>query len=324
MRRLRVSAVRLATIELPVLALLIIGAIVSERLLPAALIVAACFWLVRWLAYGRPTVRTPGDWAVGLLIIMVPVTLWATALPEITRAEVLRLLMGLALYYAVANWVDSSVRLLLVAAGLAAAGLALSAMTPFLDGLPTINGLIPAEFVRSFQRLSSTVNPNVVAGALAVLAPLTIALVIFPLPRRWLGMRALGLITALVMIGVVALTASRGAWMGLAAAALVLMALRWRWGWLALPLVAVAAGLGAWQIGFGRVADAMLASQALGGTEQRVEIWSRALYMLQDFPFTGIGMGSLPAGGQPALPVLPGRTGCGNSPRAQPLPAGGR
>ena len=94
------------------------------------------------------------------------------------------------------------------------------------------------------------------------------------------------------MVGVIVLTASRGAWMGLAAAALVLMALRWRWGWLALPLVAVAAGLGAWQIGFGRVADAALASQALGGVDQRLEIWSRALYMLQDFPFTGIGMGS--------------------------------
>ena len=71
-----------------------------------------------------------------------------------------------------------------------------------------------------------------------------------------------------------------------------MIALRWRWGWLALPLVAVAAGLGAWQIGFGRVADAALASQALGGADQRVEIWSRALYMLQDFPFTGIGMGA--------------------------------
>ena len=32
--------------------------------------------------------------------------------------------------------------------------------------------------------------------------------------------------------------------------------------------------------------------KALGGADQRLEIWSRALYMLQDFPFTGIGMGA--------------------------------
>ena len=233
---IRPFAARLAAVELPVLALLVIGSIAVERLLPVALVVAAFFWLVRWLAYGRPTVRTPGDWPIGLLVVMVPVTLWATALPDVTRAEVLRLLMGLALYYAVANWAGSTARLLLVAAGLAAAGLALAALAPFLGGLPSASGLIPAALEScGFQRLSSAVNPNVIAGALAVLAPLAIALFLFPLPRRWLGVRVLGLVAALAMVGVTVLTASRGAWMGLAAAVLVLIALRWRWGWLAPP-----------------------------------------------------------------------------------------
>ena len=142
---IRPFAARLAAVELPLLALLVIGAIAFERLLPVALVVAAGFWLVRWLAYGRPTVRTPGDWAIGLLVVMIPVTLWATALPEITRPEMLRLLMGLALYYAVANWAGSTARLLLVAAGLAAAGLALAALAPFLGDLPSVSGLIPAD-----------------------------------------------------------------------------------------------------------------------------------------------------------------------------------
>ena len=251
----------LAAIELPIFALLVISSIAFERLLPAALIVAACFWLVRWLAQGRPTVRTPGDLAVVLLVIMIPVTLWATALPEITRTEVFRLLTGIALFYAVVNWAGSTVRLLMVTAGLAAAGLGLAALAPFLGGLPTISGLIPAGLEHIFQRISSTVNPNVIAGALSVLAPMAIALFLFPLPRRWLGMRTLGLVAALVIIGVIVLTASRGAWMGVVAAVLLLIALRWHWGWLALPLVTVAAGLAAWQISFGRVADAMLTSR---------------------------------------------------------------
>jgi putative inorganic carbon (HCO3(-)) transporter len=34
------------------------------------------------------------------------------------------------------------------------------------------------------------------------------------------------------------------------------------------------------------------ANQALAGMNQREEIWSRAIYMIQDFSFTGIGMGS--------------------------------
>ena len=226
---IRPFAARLAAVELPALTLLVVGAIAVERRLPVALVVAAGFWLVRWLAYGRPTVRTPGDWPIGLLVIMIPVTLWATALPAVTRAEVLRLLLGLALYYAVANWAGSTARLLLVAAGLAAAGLALAALAPLLGGLPAASGLIPAALGRNFQRLSSAVNPNVIAGALAVLAPLASALFLLPLPRRMLGVRALGFAAALTMIGVAALTASRGAWLGLAAAALVLMALRWRY-----------------------------------------------------------------------------------------------
>ncbi len=289
---IRPFAVRLVAAELPVLALLVIGSIAVERLMPVALGVATGFWLVRWLAYGRPTVRTPGDWPVGLLLIMVPVTLWATALPDVTRGEVLRLLTGIALYYAVANWSGSTARLLLVAAGLAVVGLALAALAPFLGGLPAASRLIPAALGGSLQRLSSAVNPNVIAGALALLAPLAIALGIFSLPRETLGVRVLGLVAALTMIGVTALTASRGAWMGLAAAALVLIALRWRWGWLAALLAAIGGAMIVWRVGPRQVAELVIASKALGGAEQRLEIWSRALYMLQDFPFTGIGMGA--------------------------------
>jgi putative inorganic carbon (hco3(-)) transporter len=289
---IRPLAVRLTAIELPILALLVIAAIAFERLVPVALGVAAFFWLLRWLACGRPTLRTPGDWAVGLLVIMLPVTLWATVLPEVTRGEVLRLLLGLALYYAVANWAGSIARLLLVAAGLAAAGLALAALAPLLGGLPAISGLPPPALGRIFQHLSSAVNPNVIAGALALLAPLAFALFLVPLPRRVFGVRVLGFVAALAMIGVTILTKSRGAWMGLAAAVLVLIALRWRWGWLAALFAAGGGAVMVWQIGPQQMAEMVIASKALGGADQRVEIWSRALYMLQDFPFTGIGMGA--------------------------------
>jgi putative inorganic carbon (HCO3(-)) transporter len=272
--------------------LLVIGSIAVERLLPIALVAAIGFWLVRGLACGRLTVRTPGDWAVVLLLVMIPITLWATALPEVTRIEALRLLLGLALYYAVVNWTHSSWRLVLVVAGLVTAGLALAALAPLLGGLPAASGLLPAGLSRIGQRLSSAVNPNVIAGTLAVLAPLAIALSLFPLPRRASAARALGLFAALAMIGATALTGSRGAWMGLAAAILVLIALRWRWGWLAGLLAVVGGALALWRIGPQQIAEMLVASQALGGAEQRLEIWSRALYMLQDFPFTGIGMGT--------------------------------
>ena len=95
------AAATTAAVELWLVALLVAAGIVSTRALLPGVILAAAFWPVRWLSTGRPSVRTPGDWAVALLVLMIPVTLWATALPEVTRPEVLRLLMGIALYYAI-------------------------------------------------------------------------------------------------------------------------------------------------------------------------------------------------------------------------------
>jgi len=37
---------------------------------------------------------------------------------------------------------------------------------------------------------------------------------------------------------------------------------------------------------------ALSATQALGGLDVRLEVWSHALYMIQDFPFTGSGFGA--------------------------------
>ena len=82
--------------------------VLSTRALPIALGMVAFFWFVRWLATGRLSVRTPGDWPVALLALLVPVMLWATALPEITRPPVYRLLTGILLYYAVVNWAEAA------------------------------------------------------------------------------------------------------------------------------------------------------------------------------------------------------------------------
>ncbi len=275
------------------MALAVAAAVASERLLPAALLAAALFWPLRWLATGRPTVRTPGDWAIGLLALMLPVTLWATALPEVTRPAVLQLLMGIAFYFALVNWGATAGRLRWLVTGFVLAGLALAVLAPFLGGLPSTGKLsfIPLLAARVPKVFAEAVNPNVVAGALAVLSPLTLGLLAFwPRGRRFEGL-VIGA-AGLAMLGVLILTQSRGAWMGVAAAALALIALRWRRGWVTWPLGAVAAGLLAWRIGFGRAVEAILAGQAAGGAEQRLEIWSRAVYMLQDFPFTGIGMGT--------------------------------
>ena len=285
---------RLASAELWVVAALIAAAVVSERLLPVALAVAALFWPVRWLAGRRLSVRTAADWPIGGLILLIPVTLWATALPAVTRVQVLRLLVGIALCYALVNWAATPARLRLAFNGLVVAGLGLALAGPLIGGLPParLPGFIAALANHLPGALTAAVNPNVLAGALAVLAPLPLGLLLFAWPQLSRFERLLAAAAALALISMAVPTGSRGAWLGIAAAFGVLIALRWRWGWAGLPLSALAGGLAAWQLGVERVADTVMTSGALSGLDARIEVWSRALYMIQDFPFTGIGMGT--------------------------------
>lgn len=285
---------RLASAELWAVAALIAAATAVEGLLLAALAGAALFWPIRWLAGRRLSVRTAADWPIGGLILLIPVTLWATAWPEVTRVQVLRLLAGIALCYAVVNWAVTPARFRLALNGLLAAGLGLALAGPLIGGLPAarLPGFIAAAAGRLPPALTAAVNPNVLAGALAVLAPLPWGLLLFAWPQLSRLERLLAASAGLALLGMAVPTGSRGAWLGIAAAAGILIALRWRFGWAGLPLAALAGGLAVWRLGPARVAGTVMSSGALSGLDARVEVWSRALYMIQDFPFTGVGMGT--------------------------------
>jgi putative inorganic carbon (HCO3(-)) transporter len=50
--------------------------------------------------------------------------------------------------------------------------------------------------------------------------------------------------------------------------------------------------LGVWWFGDGGLLDRLSSGGAVGGLDERLEIWSRALYAIQDFSFTGVGIGT--------------------------------
>ncbi len=263
--------------------------------LPWALGVAAFFWALRWLVTRRPSVPTPADVPVLLLTLLIPVTLWATALPEKTWPQVLRLLTGIALFYTFANWAGTLARLRLLADGAAGAGLLLALAAPIVvlwsanEKLP----FLPTGLYDRFPTLvADTANPNVMAGTLALFFPLALSLLLFAWPATGLLTRLLAAAGTLAGGAALILTQSRGALFATAAAVVAVTALRWRRAWL-LWIAAAAGGYGLLQAA--GVADplALLATnQTLGSLNGRLEVWSRAQYMIQDFPFTGIGMGS--------------------------------
>lgn len=294
-KQVRTVAICLASTEIWLIVFLAATSVIFARALPLVVGIAGLFWVLRWLASGRPTVRTRADWAIALLVLMSLVSLWVTALPETTRPQVYRLLTGVALYYAIVNWATSITRLRLLVIGTMLAGLLLAVSAPvsvtWLDSgkLPFISHSLYAHFT---PLVSDTVNPNVMAGALVILLPTPLAALLFGWQQLSKLTRGLAGVTALFMSGILILTQSRGGLMALAAVLLVMALLRWRRGWLLLLASAIPGAIALQLLGAGVVLNALTTNNSFGGIENRLEIWSRAWYMIQEFPFTGIGMGS--------------------------------
>jgi len=122
----RIYLKKLTSTEIWIISILALASMVKPQLLPAVVISAAFFWLVRKVAYGYFSVRTPCDLNIILLVVMLPVAVWVTVLPEITTIQVLRVLVGIAMFYAIANWCSSYSRLRLTLMGVMVVGLTLA------------------------------------------------------------------------------------------------------------------------------------------------------------------------------------------------------
>ncbi len=291
--RIRKAAVFLASIEIWPVSLAVGLSILSARLLPAAVIVAAAFWVVRWVACGSLSVRTLADWPIVVLVLLIPVTLWATPLPSVTVPQVYRLATGILLFYALVNWTNTSSRLRLVFSSTALIGIGLALSAPVTVQWATDKlSFIPDSVYQRFTLLvSDTTNPNVLAGYLAILLPCALALLLFCWTRlNWL-FRLFVVGSVLCMGAVMALTQSRGALLALTAALIVMVMLCWKWGWLLVFPSVFVAGILIRLLGIARLVEILASSSTLGSAEGRVEVWSRAIYMIRDFPFTGIGIG---------------------------------
>jgi putative inorganic carbon (hco3(-)) transporter len=284
----------LAEIEIWPVAFFIFISIAWPLFLPAAIAIAVIFWVIRWLAYQRLSVRTPADLPVALLSIMILVTLYATAMPDVTTPQVFRLLSGIALFYALANWTNTARRLYLMMLGISLAGLALALSAPFsvqwvIGKVPFISQSLYERFV---VRVSDAIHPNVLAGSLILILPIVIGWLLF----SWSGLRwpmRIGLSAIiLAMLAALILSESRGAWIAFAMGFAVIVILRWRWGWIPIMLAGLLAVLGIYTMGIPMFLDMLASGAASGGVAGRSEIWSRALLMIRDFPFTGIGLGS--------------------------------
>jgi putative inorganic carbon (hco3(-)) transporter len=249
---------------------------------------------VVWLstaATGRQAIPiTPFNGPIALMVIMVLVSLWATYDIFFSAGKVLGVVLGIAFYFAIVRRLTTrpafgvALNLFVLAAvALALIGLLGTNWIGKVAFLGSVTSRLPA-VIRGVPGQAAGFQPNAIAGALVMFIPLQIALA-----RVKSGVqRNLHLVALFFTGATVLLTQSRNGWLSLAAALLA-----WAlWGskrsrHLALAAVVVAAVVGAMFLG--RI-ESIAGSGIKDDIAGRVELWSRAIYGIQDFPITGMGM----------------------------------
>lgn len=284
------------------------------------LLLIPLLWLARKVGHGRYVPATPFDWTLFGLLLMVLVSLYATFDISFSIGKIAGMVFGVAVFYATVAFVADSVKRLWLGVG------ALMASELGVVALSLLGGQWPRKFPL-FRDLIGRLPPrlltlpgaatgfssNELAGVLLWIAPLALVLALLSVwemgkvrgqARLWLhillSFTLIGM--AALFSGTLLLSQSRGGLLGLGVGFMaMLLAAAWRMRrWLPLALFVAAAGISvlvATSIGVDEV-KTMLFDQvgvsngggAIGTLEGRLEIWSRALYGIQDFPFTGMGM----------------------------------
>jgi putative inorganic carbon (HCO3(-)) transporter len=290
---MRKFALSLTKLEIWVVGLCVVGSFIYQRLLPVAVSSALAFALLRWIAHSQFTIPTPVDWPIGFLMVMLPVTCWVSAAPDITIPQVLRLLAGIGMYYAIVNWSTSELRMRWLLRGLWLAGLLL-AMYAFISvqWVTTKLHFIPTAIYSHFQILvSDTANPSVMAGSLVIILPCIMGVLLFCGKRLHWFDQVLSILAMIIAIIVLILTQSRWGIFVFGVILVLLVVLRRKRGWLVLVAGVGLASVVVITFGPMSTIDFISSSASLGGISGRLEIWSRAVYMIEDFLFTGVGMG---------------------------------
>jgi putative inorganic carbon (hco3(-)) transporter len=308
-----VGAPAAAARRLDVIRLVELGALVLATpllLLPSRFSVLGLFllgvcWLLRLVVAPGSLVRTPADWPMAGLLLMASVSLYPSIDLTLSLPKLYGLLLGFSFFEIVIRQLRARRDLAILAGVLVGGGVAVAAiglvgtawLAPKVPFLAAIYAHLPRliHSVQSSQGAISGIQPNEVAGTLALLLPVALAVCLFGPPMRW---RAVLVLAAAAMALTLALTFSRSALLGTAVAVVLIAILRWPRLAIGLPILLLAAGGLLWRIGLDGYVNLVVGlptgSDLAGKVVSRQEIWDRALTMIQDFPFTGIGLNTFP------------------------------
>ncbi len=272
---------------------------------PWAALLLVVLWPLRWWRQGHLTQRTPLDWALAILMVMLIVGYTQAIDRTLAEPRFWSMFLSLAAFYTVVNTVTTTRQvwqwtLLLVVLGGGIALIGLVGTNWFTDKVVNLGALysqLPRLLDGTLGPWQRGFHPNEVGGTLAMFLPLTLALwwgawrldAAQGWPPRARTVQRVGLTGVLAVQGIVLLlTQSRTALLGLALALVALAIVRqWRLA-LALPLVLIGA---VWLVQrWGGQLDALPGTNP-ANLVGRADLWGRALLAIHDFPLAGVGLG---------------------------------
>lgn len=255
-----------------------------------------------WASRQRPLPQTPLDLSIALMLLLLPLNLGLSINRVATLPHIYKTIAGVVLFYGLVGFLQASGWYHWSALGICALGLALIPVV-FLgtewsgskfSWLPWHPATLFPQVLRPFWKPEGFAgfNSNLMGGILAMLLPMPLAYTWF---SRRLGVRLLAGLEVAALSVALLLTQSRGAMLAVLIAVMVMLGAP---NWRRLLVLALLAAIGGW-LWFHTETLGPIAPfdvdvdvvRALNSFEGRVELWSRALYMIQDFPLTGIGMG---------------------------------
>ena len=302
-------------------------------LTPLLLAVPAAWGFRRWRGE-KWLDATPLNTPLILLAVMMLVSLYATYSIGQSLSKIAGLVFSIGVFFAVVrfggkrrSWRWALGVFLALESAVAIIGLLGANLPNKLSVLATIAKQIPSLAI-SFPGAPEGFHPNEVAGVLLWGGPPALAAVALALStlrpgearrRRWnLVLLAIVSLLAVILIwGTLVLTQSRSAWIGAAVALLGIAAVlvnnrlpfrrsvrsrSGRQSWLS-PwrlLCGSAPGSSNDASGSEVLASASGRTLSVATLQGRIEIWSRAVYGIEDFPLTGMGMNTF----RKIVPVL--------------------
>jgi putative inorganic carbon (HCO3(-)) transporter len=277
-------------------------------------------WLISVLAKRQPIPSTPMNLALLVIAIQVLVSLYATYDIAVSLQKVTGVIWGMAVFFALVRFGKKRIGIFITTLIFIIGSVGVSVLGLLGIEWPTNKIIIFNSVYEQFPKISSLIpglsegfHPNEVGGALTWIIPFWMV-VLFWLIIRFKKIKKqispfliiLYILIDLFLLGLSSLvllfSQSRSAYIGLALGLILLLLVvlpqKIRWGYIFLLIIG--AGILTYYILNGQFMtyvnqlfpDSGMASMAfsMNTLSGRVEIWSRAIYAIQDFAFTGMGM----------------------------------